>query len=127
MIMGLAAFQARQPGRLLRRAAVADVDRPHWNRLKQVLEPTIAEAFRQGGRGQARELRLYTRPWGFRLADIRAPVWLWHGEHDRNAPVAMARHVAAMIPGCKATYYPDEGHMFFAGERLPEILRALRP
>jgi hypothetical protein len=39
----------------------------------------------------------------------------------------MARHVAAMIPGCRATYYPDEGHLFFIGERLIEILRALRP
>jgi pimeloyl-ACP methyl ester carboxylesterase len=95
--------------------------------MKQILEPTIAEAFRKGGKGQARELRLLARPWGFRLEDIRVPVRLWHGERDPNSPVAMARHVAAMIPDCRATYYPDEGHLFFVGERLTEILRALRP
>lgn len=126
-IMGLAAARARRPERLLSAATVSDVDRPYWNRMKEILEPTIAEAFRRGGKGQARELRLLTRPWGFRLEDIHAPVRLWHGERDPNSPVAMARHVAAMIPNCRATYYPDEGHLFFVGERLIEILRALRP
>ena len=125
-IMGLASARARRPERLLS-ATVSDVDRPYWNRMKEILEPAIAEAFRQGGKGQARELRLLTRPWGFRLEDIRVPVRLWHGELDPNSPVAMARHVAAMIPNCRATYYPDEGHLFFLGERLTEILRALRP
>jgi pimeloyl-ACP methyl ester carboxylesterase len=126
-VIGLAAVRARRPERLLSSATVSDVDRPYWNRMKEILEPTIAEAFRQGGKGQARELRLLTRPWGFRLEDIQVPVRLWHGERDPNSPVAMARHVAAMIPNCRATYHPDEGHLFFVGERLTEILRALRP
>lgn len=125
--MGIAAARARRPERLLSSATVSDVDRPYWNRMKEILEPTIAEAFRQGGRGQARELRLLARPWGFRLEDIAVPVRLWHGERDPNSSMAMARHVATMIPECRATYYPDEGHLFFVGERLTEILRALRP
>lgn len=126
--MGLTAALARRPERLLNYATVAAVDRPYWNQMRKVLEPAIAEAFRRGGRGQARELRLLARPWGFRLEDIEAPVRLWHGERDPNAPVTMARHIAAVIPTCRATYYPDEGHLFFVGEqRLTEILRTLRP
>lgn len=126
-VMGWAAIRARRPERLLRRATVAEADRPYWNRLQEIFEPTVAEAFRQGGKGQARELRLYAGPWGFRLEDIQVPVRLWHGERDPNSPVAMARHVASLIPDCRATYLPDEGHMFFVGERLPEIMRALCP
>jgi hypothetical protein len=38
----------------------------------------------------------------------------------------MARQLAAAIPGCRATFYPWEGHLLFA-HRLPEILAALGP
>ena len=63
---------------------------------------------------------------GFFLQEIRVPVWLWHGERDPNASVAMARQLAAAIPGCRTTFYPGEGHLHLA-HRLPEILAALGP
>jgi hypothetical protein len=63
--------------------------------------------------GPALELRLYARPWGFRLEDIQVPVHLWHGEQDANNPIAMARHLAAAIPDCQASFYPGEGHLHF--------------
>jgi pimeloyl-ACP methyl ester carboxylesterase len=49
------------------------------------------------------------RPWGFDLADIRAPVSLWHGMQD-FVPVAHARWLADRIPDV-ATHFPaDEDH-----------------
>lgn len=122
----VAAVARRRPELVLERASVAAVDRAAWWQLREVFRASLVEAFRGGGRGPARELRLSARPWGLRLQDIRAPVRLWHGELDPNASVAMARQLAAAIPGCRATFYPWEGHLHFA-HRLPEILAALGP
>jgi pimeloyl-ACP methyl ester carboxylesterase len=130
-LMGMTASQAtKRPDRALEqgRRAFAAVDQPYLDRpeLRQAMEATIAVAFRRGGRGPAWELRLYARPWGFRLEDIQVPVHLWHGEQDANHPIAMARHLATAIPDCRASFYPGEGHLHFV-DRFPEILAALRP
>jgi pimeloyl-ACP methyl ester carboxylesterase len=69
------------------------------------------EAFRPGLGGLAWDTRLLTRPWGFRLEDIRVPVYLWHGTDDNLATVAMARYVADKIPGCKVTLCENEAHL----------------
>ena len=69
------------------------------------------EAFRPGLRGLAWDTRLLTRPWGFRLEDIRVPVYLWHGTDDNLATVAMVRYVAGKIPGCKTTLCENEAHL----------------
>jgi pimeloyl-ACP methyl ester carboxylesterase len=53
-------------------------------------------------------------------------VYLSHGEQDANAPVTMGRYLATSIPGCRASFYPGEGHLHFV-DRLPEILAAVRP
>ena len=44
------------------------------------------------------------------MADIRVPVYLWHGEKDRIVPVAMGRRLAAAIPECQAAFPPEHGH-----------------
>jgi pimeloyl-ACP methyl ester carboxylesterase len=130
VVMGMTAVQARRPDRALEqgRRSFAPVDHLYLDRpeLREILTASLAEAFRRGGRGPAWELRLYARPWGFRLADIQMPVHLWHGERDTNDPIAMGRHLAAAIPDCRASFYPGEGHLHFV-DRLPQILRALCP
>jgi pimeloyl-ACP methyl ester carboxylesterase len=93
--------------------------------VKRVLLASLAEAFRQGGRGAVQELLLYSRPWGFDPAAIRARVEFWHGERDATVPVSMGRNLAAIIPGCKATFLPEEGHFSLPVDHAEEILRAL--
>ncbi len=83
-----------------------------------------AESMRQGMYGIAWDTHLCARPWDFRLEDICFPVRLLHGEVDRNVPVAVARKVAAAIPGCQATFYPGEGHFSTVVHHLDEILWA---
>ena len=58
----------------------------------------------------ADELLLLTRPWTFRLEEIRVPVRLWHGEADGVVPVAMGRYLAGSIPDCRAEFIPGAGH-----------------
>jgi pimeloyl-ACP methyl ester carboxylesterase len=78
------------------------------------------EAFRSGGLWLARELAYLGRPWGFELADVRAPVTLWCGERDRICPPAMARDYLRRLPQATLRVV-DDGHQFLFS-RWREIL-----
>jgi len=49
-----------------------------------------------------------------------------HGEADLNVPVAVARKVAAAIPGCQATFYPGEGHFSTVANHLDEVINTFK-
>jgi pimeloyl-ACP methyl ester carboxylesterase len=93
--------------------------------IKAALATAAPEAYRRGSRAVADEAILFTKPWGFRLEDVTVPVVLWHGGQDKNAPLQMAKDMELRIPDCTATYYPDEGHLYFM-RRWPEIARGLK-
>jgi pimeloyl-ACP methyl ester carboxylesterase len=102
----------------------ADADVFRRPGMRDFFATDAREAFRQGSRGYAEDQALMARPWGFRLEEIRVPVRLYHGEEDRNVPVAMGRRVAALIPDCKAVFYAGEGHLAFV-PHAAEIFSAL--
>jgi pimeloyl-ACP methyl ester carboxylesterase len=56
------------------------------------------DSFRDGGLWLARELEYLGRPWGFALADVRAPVTLWWGRDDRVCPPPIGDAYAARLP-----------------------------
>jgi pimeloyl-ACP methyl ester carboxylesterase len=118
---------SRRPERIVEKGVTAAVDKQYLDRpdVRKILAESLGEAFRAGSRGPAWEMGLYTRPWGFRLEEIRTPIHLWHGEDDVNAPISMGRYLATSIPECRATFYPGEAHLHFI-DRLPEILATLR-
>jgi pimeloyl-ACP methyl ester carboxylesterase/uncharacterized protein (DUF952 family) len=92
--------------------------------VKALYYEDLPEAFRQGSGGPAQEIALFARPWGFRLEEIRIPVHLYQGEIDNVVPASMGRYQAQAIPGCRATFYADEGHLLVV-DRIDEVLRAL--
>ncbi len=94
-------------------------------RYRQALVESIAEAYRQGGRGHAWESRLFARPWGFRPLDIPVEVHLWQGEADTLVPPSMGRYLAAAIPNCLPTFLPGEGHLSLIYTRWHEVLAAM--
>ena len=65
-----------------------------------------------------------SHPWGFRLEDIAVPVHVWHGDEDRNVPLAHGRLQAERIPGARLHECPGQGHLL-ALDRLEEILRTV--
>ncbi len=81
--------------------------------LIQAFVRDFPEAYRQGGRGAAHDIRVACAPWGFQAAEIRARTFLWQGEADPNVPPVMGRYLAAQIPDCTATFVPGAGHMLF--------------
>jgi pimeloyl-ACP methyl ester carboxylesterase len=99
------------------------LDQP-W--FRTMLTSSYAESTRRGLRGFAWEIRLMSRPWGFRLADICMVVDLWHGDEDTSTSPAMAKHLARAIPRCRARFLPGEGHFLLFthwAEILSELLR----
>jgi pimeloyl-ACP methyl ester carboxylesterase len=117
----------RRPERVLDAIAEAmspdDVQIVRRPEVRELLAADLAEAFRGGSRGAAFDVVLLGSSWGFRLEAIQPPVFLWHGEDDALVPLAMARHLEATIPDCRATYFPGEGHLLFV-DHLPEIVDA---
>ena len=86
---------------------------------------SATESIRQGVTGMAWDTHLCAGPWDFHPEEIRFPVRLLHGESDINVPIAVARKVAAVIPGCQATFYPGEGHFSTAANHMDEIINTL--
>jgi pimeloyl-ACP methyl ester carboxylesterase len=85
---------------------------------------SLAECFRQGVGAATWDGVAVARGEGFRLEDIRPEVLIWHGELDRNDPVAMARLQERRLPDVRARYYDSEGHLIFFS-RIAEILSDL--
>src|SRR6266581_3749463 len=82
--------------------------------ISELMAASLVEALRQGTRGSAYDGTLLGGgcPWGFKLEDIAFPtLYLWHGELDKDVPIAIGRAVAERLAQCKATYYPGEGHI----------------
>jgi pimeloyl-ACP methyl ester carboxylesterase len=92
--------------------------------MKAMLTADLLEAVRAGTRGITRDLEILARPWGFQLHVIPTDVFLWHGEDDTQAPLAMGKRLAGAIPHCRATFFPGEGHWAIYGH-WQEILTAL--
>jgi pimeloyl-ACP methyl ester carboxylesterase len=85
----------------------------------------IREALRAGPRGAQWDTALMVSAWDFRPQDVRSDVYLWHGEMDANAPLAMGRYMAAAIPNSRAFSYASEGHLSLIAKYLDEILKLL--
>jgi pimeloyl-ACP methyl ester carboxylesterase len=73
-----------------------------------------AESFRGGGMWLARELAYLGRPWGFELADVRAPVTLWWGERDVVCPPSIARVFAERLPDATLRLTGDTHQILFS-------------
>jgi pimeloyl-ACP methyl ester carboxylesterase len=64
----------------------------------------------------------FTAPWGFRPAEIAAPVCFWHGRLDRTVPWAPVDHLVRAIPRARVVLGEDDGHHSMSMLRTNEIL-----
>ncbi|HEX7323437.1 MAG TPA: alpha/beta hydrolase [Mycobacterium sp.] len=70
------------------------------------------------------DIVLFAQDWGFRLADVHAPVHWWHGDDDHIVPFGHGEHVVSRLPDAKLYHLPGESHLAGLG-RGEEILRTM--
>lgn len=80
--------------------------------LAQLFFRDQLEVIHSRARAVADDLSAQHGDWGFRLGDIRVPVWILQGERDRFVPVSMARHLAETIPAAQLYLFHQYGHLF---------------
>lgn len=72
---------------------------------------SVAEAFRQGGRGVAHDYTLEARSWNVPLHQIQVPMQIWHGEDDRLVSPQASRILTEAISGATTHFVPEAGHL----------------
>ena len=57
------------------------------------------------------DLLMFTRDWGFRLADVQVPVLWWHGDGDHIVPWRHGEHCVQRLPDARLFTMPGESHL----------------
>ena len=98
------------------------------------LADTLAAEFRQGLAhgvdGWLDDDVAFARHWGFELADLAVPTYVWQGSEDLMVPFAHGQWLAEHIPGVVAHLEQGEGHLSaYDGptDRMFDELVATRP
>ena len=93
--------------------------------IQSLLTDTARRSFRGSRDGVHDDAVLYACPWDFSPALIRTHVEFWHGAMDINFPPALARKLAASIPGAHIHVVPGEGHYSLPVNRADAIFATL--
>ncbi|MGH3563553.1 MAG: alpha/beta fold hydrolase, partial [Mycobacterium sp.] len=103
-----------------------EADRHLLNRpeLKAMFLDDLLNGSRKQVAAPFADIVVFARNWGFRLADVRAPVHWWHGDHDHIVPFSHGEHVVSRLPNAKLYHLPGESHLAGLG-RGEEILRTM--
>jgi pimeloyl-ACP methyl ester carboxylesterase len=129
MIRMMGAMIRIAPGKVIANlmASLPEADRAIVNlpEVQQTFLAMVQEALRQGPLGPQHDTRLMVTAWDFKPREIQIPVYLWHGEEDRNAPIAMGRYMADAIPNSQAKFYSGEGHLSLFKKYAEEIFCTL--
>ncbi|MBX3313878.1 MAG: alpha/beta hydrolase [Actinobacteria bacterium] len=57
------------------------------------------------------DVLLFSRDWGFDLADVAVPVRWWHGDADHIVPYEHGVHVVQFLPDAELLTLPGESHL----------------
>jgi pimeloyl-ACP methyl ester carboxylesterase len=70
--------------------------------------------------GIAQDLKLRCVAWGFKLSDVRVPVYMEHSRTDRDVPFITAEMTAKLLPHCQLEIREGE---HFSEEKLDRFIR----
>lgn len=57
------------------------------------------------------DVLLFSKGWGFELADVKVPVRWWHGDADHIIPFEHGEHMVARLPDAELKVLPGESHL----------------
>ena len=75
------------------------------------LAANFAEGLLTGVDGWVDDDLAFVAPWGFSLAEIAVPAFVWQGSEDRMVPFAHGQWLAAHVPGASPRLQQAEGHL----------------
>jgi pimeloyl-ACP methyl ester carboxylesterase len=87
-------------------------DEREWaDRNSRALAADMTEALRQGAVGWWLDGQAFGQPWPFDIAEIRAPVYIFHGDSDSLAPLpVLRRSLARAVNVTEERLYPGGNH-----------------
>lgn len=88
--------------------------RDMWDEIRQAGSDILAD-----------EVLALTRPWGYHLQSIRAPVDIWWGESDQFCAPVVGQRMAEMIPNARPHCEAKAGHLLLYSH-WESIFRALK-
>lgn len=89
------------------------------------LAANLREGVRTGVDGWLDDDLAFAAPWGFELAEIAVPTFVWQGSADLMVPFAHGEWLAANIPGATAHLEHGEGHLSIGVGALDRMLDEL--
>ncbi|QYJ05498.1 alpha/beta hydrolase [Nocardioides panacisoli] len=66
---------------------------------------------RRSAQAPLADLVLFSRPWGFDLADVAVPVRWWHGDADHIVPLHHGEHCIGRLPDATLSVLPGVSHL----------------
>jgi pimeloyl-ACP methyl ester carboxylesterase len=93
--------------------------------LGEYLAATAKEGLRTGVDGWLDDDLAFTRPWGFDLAGIGVPTFVWQGSDDLMVPFAHGTWLAAHVAGTTAHLLAGQGHLSVVIGALDEMFTEL--
>ncbi len=79
--------------------------------MREMFLDDLVVAGKESFRAVAYDAVLFSRWWGFDIASIETPVFLWHGDTDLVIPLVHGERMAALIPNSQLAVVPGQGHL----------------
>ncbi|MES9990895.1 MAG: alpha/beta hydrolase [Candidatus Thiodiazotropha sp.] len=110
---------------MLNLAPAADATVLNRAGIRSAITSSLHETVRQGAEGVLQEMDIYTRPWGFDLAEVTIPIQLWHGTADETVPILHGQTLAAGLVDCEFNIMQSEGHFSLPFDHMEQIQQQL--
>jgi pimeloyl-ACP methyl ester carboxylesterase len=103
-----------------------DVDRAVLtSEFGEDMATNMGEALRVSVDGWCDDSLLFARPWGFDVADVAVPTFIWQGSEDLMVPFSHGEWLASHVPGSKAHLLVGEGHLSVVVGQIETMLDEL--
>ncbi|RSM78545.1 alpha/beta hydrolase [Kibdelosporangium aridum] len=97
--------------------------------LSQDIAAIFAEALDTSVDGWLDDDLAFVKPWGFNVADIAVPTFIWQGTEDWMVPFTHGEWLAAHVPNAVAHLETGDGHLSIMDKAyttgLDELLKTL--